>query len=58
MTVKEQFNIAGLPTTWGHLKYKAWTPAVDALAVQRLKAAGAIILGKTNTPVDLADWQS
>ena len=58
MTVKEQFNVAGLPTTWGHLKYKAWKPAADALAVQRLKAAGAIILGKTNTPVDLADWQS
>jgi hypothetical protein len=58
MTVKEQFNIAGLPTTWGHLKYKAWKPAQDALVVQRLKAAGAIILGKTNIPVDLADWQS
>jgi hypothetical protein len=58
MTVKEQFNIAGLPTTWGHAKYKGWKPEADALAVQRLKAAGAIILGKTNTPVDLADWQS
>jgi amidase len=42
----------------GHSKYKAWKPAVAALAVQRLRAAGAIILGKTNTPVDLADWQS
>ena len=58
MTVKEQFNIAGLPTTWGHLKFKDWRPAADALVVQRLKAAGAIILGKTNVPVDLADWQS
>jgi amidase len=58
MTVKEQINIAGLPTTWGHLKYKAWKPTADALAVARLKAAGAIILGKTNTPVDLADRQS
>src|SRR5215470_431247 len=58
MTVKEQFNVAGLPTTWGHLKFKDWRPDADALAVQRLKAAGAIILGKTNVPVDLADWQS
>jgi amidase len=58
MTVKEQFNIAGLPTTWGHAKFAAWKPAADALAVQRLKAAGAIILGKTNIPVDLSDWQS
>jgi amidase len=58
MTVKEQFNIAGLPTTWGHAKFADWKPAADALAVQRLKAAGAIILGKTNIPVDLSDWQS
>jgi amidase len=58
MTVKEQFNIAGLPTTWGHLKYKDWRPPADALVIRRLKAAGAIILGKTNTPVDMADWQS
>jgi amidase len=58
MTVKEQFAVAGLPTTWGHLKFKDWRPDADALAVQRLKAAGAIILGKTNVPVDLGDWQS
>jgi amidase len=58
MTVKEQFNIAGLPTTWGHLKFKDWRPDTDALVVQRLKAAGAVILGKTNVPVDLGDWQS
>ena len=58
MTVKEQFNVTGLPTTWGHAKFKDWQPEADALAVQRLKAAGAIILGKTNVPVDLGDWQS
>jgi amidase len=58
MTVKEAFNVAGLPTTWGHVKFKDWRPDADALAVQRLKAAGAIILGKTNVPVDLGDWQS
>jgi amidase len=58
MTVKEQFNIAGLPTTWGNPKFKDWRPEADALAVQRLTAAGAIILGKTNVPVDLEDWQS
>ena len=58
MTVKEQFSIAGLPTTWGHPKFRGWQPQVDAVVVQRLKAAGAIILGKTNVPVNLADWQS
>jgi amidase len=58
MTVKEQFNITGLPTTWGDPKFKDWRPDSDALVVQRLKTAGAIILGKTNVPIDLADWQS
>jgi amidase len=51
-------RVAGLPTTWGNPKFKDWRPEVDALAVQRLKAAGAIILGKTNVPVALRDWQS
>lgn len=58
MTVKEQYNVAGLPTSWGYTKFKGWKPDADALAVQRLKAAGAIILGKTNVPTGLADWQS
>jgi amidase len=58
MTVKEQFNVAGLPTTWGYERFRNWRPAEDALAVQRLKAAGAVILGKTNVPVGLSDWQS
>jgi len=58
MTVKEQFNIAGLPTTWGDPKFRDWRPDADALTVQRLKAAGAIVLGKTNVPLGLADWQS
>jgi amidase len=58
MTVKEQFNIAGLPTTWGFPKFKGWQPEADALVIQRLKAAGAIILGKTNVPINLGDWQS
>jgi amidase len=58
MTVKEQYNVAGLPTCWGYPKFKNWKPDFDALAVQRLKAAGAIILGKTNVPKGLSDWQS
>src|SRR5215471_4615928 len=58
MTVKEQFGIAGLPTTWGDPKFKDWKAEVDALAAQRLRAAGAVILGKTNVPLNLRDWQS
>jgi amidase len=58
MTVKEQFNVAGLPTTWGNTKFKDWQPVADSLVVARLKAAGAVILGKTNVPFMLSDWQS
>jgi len=58
MTVKEAFNVAGLPTTWGIPAFKDWHPTQDALAVARLKAAGAVILGKTNIPLSISDWQS
>jgi len=58
MTVKESFNLAGLPTTWGLTEHKGKPVAEDALSVKRLKAAGAVIFGKTNVPVLLADWQT
>jgi amidase len=58
MTVKESFNVAELPTTWGIPAFKDWRPTEDAVPVQRLKAAGAVIIGKTNAPVALADWQT
>lgn len=57
ITVKEAFNVAGLPTTWGLPPFRDFVPTQDAVAVQRLKAAGAVILGKTNVPPALADWQ-
>ncbi len=58
MTVKESFNIAGLPTTYGYAAYKDNIASSDAVLVQRLQSAGAVIFGKTNVPVSLADWQS
>ena len=58
IAVKESFNIAGLPTTWGIPKFKDFTPTEDAVAVARFKAAGAIIFGKTNVPLELGEWQS
>jgi amidase len=58
MTVKESFDLQGQPTTWGHVARKGHAAASDALAVQRLKAAGAVIFGKTNVPLNLADFQS
>lgn len=58
MTVKEAFDVAGLPTSWGFAEAAGNVAASDAVAVQRLKAAGAVILGKTNVAPGLADWQS
>ena len=58
MTVKESYNIAGLPTTWGNPAQKDFAPKEDALPISRIKDAGGVILGKTNVPLALADWQS
>jgi amidase len=58
MTVKESYNVAGLPTTWGFPAQKDFRPPEDALSITRVKDAGGVILGKTNVPVALADWQS
>lgn len=58
MTIKESFDIAGLPTSWGHEQFAGNVAKRDARIVQKLKAAGVIFIGKTNVPPDLADWQS
>jgi amidase len=58
MTVKESFDVAGLPTTWGVPELKDRIARKNALAVERFLAAGAVIFGKTNVPLLLADWQS
>lgn len=58
MTVKESYDLAGLRTTWGFTEHRDFTAKRDAVLVQRLKNAGAIVLGKTNVPVGLADVQS
>ncbi len=58
MTVKESYDIVGMPTTWGVPQLEDNYPSRNALAVERLLAAGAVIYGKTNVPLHLADWQS
>ncbi|HZE40312.1 MAG TPA: amidase [Stackebrandtia sp.] len=58
VTVKESYNMAGLPTTWGMPQHRDHVPDEDAVQVSRLKAAGAVILGKTNVPLGLQDMQS
>jgi len=58
MTVKESFNVAGLPTTWGIPQARDFRANDDALILARARRAGAVLLGKTNVPIVLADWQS
>ncbi len=54
-TVKDTIDTAGVRTTRGSLLFAEHVPDVDAPAVARLRAAGGILLGKTNTP-ELALW--
>jgi len=58
MTVKESYDVAGLPTTWGFEEHRSFVAGRDARVVERLQAAGAVILGKTNVPPGLVDFQS
>lgn len=58
MTVKESYDIEGLPSTWGNPGLKDNIAKVDAVACERLQGAGAVIFGKTNVPLSLADFQS
>ncbi|GAA2540424.1 amidase [Winogradskya consettensis] len=58
MTIKDSIDVAGLATTWGFPRFKDHVAAADAVAVARLRAAGAVILGKTNVPLALGDFQS
>jgi len=58
MTIKESYAIEGQKTTWGNEAFRNNTAAADGLAVQRFRQAGAHFIGKTNVPLDLADFQS
>ncbi|MFN8507733.1 MAG: amidase family protein [Dehalococcoidia bacterium] len=58
MTVKDSFETAGMRTTCGDPALAEHVPTADALAVARLRAAGAIIFGKTNTPLQTLDHQT
>ena len=58
ITIKDIFETAGLRTTAGYIPLKDYIPKQDATVVARLRAAGAIILGKTNVGELAADYQS
>ena len=50
VTIKDLTHTRGIRTTWGSKVFEDYVPTEDSLIVERLKSAGAIILGKTNTP--------
>ena len=58
MTIKDSYDVAGLPTTWGVPKLRDNVAGTNAVAVDRLLGAGAVIFGKTNVPFNLADFQT
>jgi amidase len=58
MTIKDSLETAGLVTTSGSPELRHHVPKEDAVAVQRVREAGAIVLGKTNLPIYAGDWQS
>lgn len=58
MTIKDSLDTAGVITTAGTLGRKNFVPKEDATVVKRLKSAGAILLGKTNTPELTCAWET
>src|SRR6185503_15547574 len=58
MTVKESFDLAGHPTTWGLAEYVNVKATSNALAVKRFLRAGGNVFGKSNVPTLLADWET
>jgi len=58
MTIKESYDVAGSPTTWGDPALKDNIRQTNALSVDRMENAGVVLFGKTNVPLMLADWQS
>ena len=58
ITLKESINVAALETTCGVPEWKGYVSPHDAPAAARLHAAGTVLMGKTNVPPMLADWQS
>ncbi len=58
VTIKDSFDIAGQPTLCGSIFRRGHVATQDSTSVARLRAAGAIILGKTNTPEFLAMYET
>ena len=57
MTIKEQFDVAGMPTNLGVPTQSGYVADRDGPLVARLRDAGAIVMGKTNIMMTLASWE-
>lgn len=58
ITLKDSIDTEGITTTWGTLGRKNFVPDKDATVAARLRATGAIVLGKTNTPEFTMDGET
>ncbi|MCY3819381.1 MAG: amidase [Gammaproteobacteria bacterium] len=58
MTIKESYVMRDTPSTWGLEAFRDNIGRADGVAVSRFRAAGAVFLGKTNVPANLADFQT
>jgi len=56
--VKESFGVAGQPCTWGLVPLRDSKAPKNSVVVDRLLGAGAVLIGATNVPVALMDWQA
>ncbi len=57
MTIKDAVRVAGWRSTYGLPLFKAYVPRADSEVVRRLRAAGAVVIGRTNVPFASFDWQ-
>ncbi len=58
MTIKDVIDWVGTPSTWGDVAARDYHPERNAVLLDRLLDAGAVVWGKTNVPFQLGDWQS
>ena len=58
VTIKECFDVEGMPTTWGDPVRAHEYPDRSAGVARRLREAGAVLFGKTNIPANLGDWET
>lgn len=58
VTIKESFDVQGMPTTWGDPARAGIVTKSDSTVARRLRAAGAVLIGKTNIPEYLGDWET